>query len=193
MKEAHREKLSSSELGHLKRLGITAKAVKSTEYRPFKRLSAWWEGTAFERQLEDIDEMLNKFAFIDLLNVLASLTIIMCLGGWLWGSEEHRETERLNMRLAIESLPGDQSGVVRDTLERLHLNKYSLAGLPLFGANLRLADLRGANLREADLSRANLSGANRPRQRMTESMCLSQRRRTFCQRAQELRSLFIAA
>ena len=185
IRQARKGKLSKSQKKHLTLSGVSLPTVREKKIekgRPFQNLSTWWEGTAVEHQLEDFVDFLEKLAFVDLVNIVAGLTIIVSLGSWALGGEERREEAKerreeagMSASLLIAQLENDQTGAVRIALERLVRNRFPTSGLVLQetnlsganliraylkGTDLRRANLLAANLSEADLSGANLSEAN---------------------------------
>ncbi|MGD1808006.1 pentapeptide repeat-containing protein [Dapis sp. BLCC M126] len=86
--------------------------------------------------------------------MLVNITLILGLVSWLRGREEGREEKLFAAWSIINDGQGDQSGVVKTAVERLHKDGFSLLDL-----QLNETDLSGANLSEANLLRANLSGA----------------------------------
>ena len=132
--------------------------------RPIRRFAAWWEATAIEKWLEDISFLLKNAAVLDIINLLAGITIIISLITWLTGKTERWENEIFFTWNVVKEATGDKSGVAKLAIERLLKNKFSLAGLDLSKTNLERvnlqeADLWKVNLQEAVLSEANLQGA----------------------------------
>ncbi len=146
------------------------KQTPKKQTRLIRRFADWWETTPIEKFLEDIEYLLRNSAILDIFSLLANVAIIVSLVTWLTGLEEQRENKLFSTWTIINDGKGDQSGVVKTAVERLHkdgfdlsrlqLNKTYLSGAKLIGANLSRADLSRADLRFADLSGAKLIGAN---------------------------------
>ena len=150
-----------------------------------RRIADQWETTPVEKFLEDIEYLLRNSATLEIIGLLANIALIVSLVTWLTGLEEQKENKLFSTWTIINDGKGDQSGVVKTAVERLHKDGFSLSGLQLnktnlggvnlrnaglifanlseanlFAANFRNAGLRGANLSEANLIFANLSEAN---------------------------------
>ena len=146
-------KLPREEVQHLKRLGV-ALPMPTPRKRLLRRFADWWETTPAEKALEDIEHILSNSALLNIVNLVAGVTIILSLATWWLGREERRENELFATWSIINDADQDQSGVVRVAVERLHRNGFSLSGLVLSGTYLE-----GANLERTGLSYANLQGA----------------------------------
>ncbi len=146
------------------------KTTPEKQTRLIRRIADWWETTSIEKFIEDIDYFLANFAILNVISLLANITLILSLVTWLMGLEEQKENKRFATWTIINDGKGDRSGVVRTAVERLYKEGFSLSGLELqetsliqadlSGASLIAADLSKADLREADLSGASLGGAN---------------------------------
>ena len=163
-------KLTAAEVQHFKRMGIALPVIKKREIRYLRRFANWWETTPCEKLLEDIVYLLKNASVLDIINMVASITIILSLFNWWAGRQTRQEEELFSTWSVIKNASGDQSGVARVAAERLNRNGFSLAGLDLekthlWKANLQGADLYGTNLQGANLLQANmleatLTGAN---------------------------------
>ena len=156
-------KLNTEEIQHLRRSGfpISNKTnLPLTSKRPLRRFAAWWETTTVEKFLEDIVFLLKNAALLDIINLVAGVTIIISLGTWLIGKQERWEDDIFSTWQVINDANNDQSGVTKLALERLLRNGFSLSGLDLSEVNLEGANLQEANLVEADLQEAYLIRAN---------------------------------
>ena len=156
-------KLTSEEVQHLRRCGLTI--PKSPSKRPIRRFAAWWETTAVEKSLEDIVFKLKNAALLDIINLVAGVTIIISLITWWTGRRERWEDEIFSTWQVVNDASEDKSGVTRLALERLLRNSFSLSGIDLdktnlIRANLQEADLSLASLQQADLGKANLQEAD---------------------------------
>ena len=170
IKKASKGKLLSEDVQHLRRLGVAVSNSTQRKRRLLRNLSAWWKTTSVEKFLEDIAFLLKNAAILDLVNLAASLIIILGLVSWWTGRQERWENEIFSTWGVIKRATGDQSGVAKVAMERLNTNNFSLQGLDfsysnlkgayLKGAYLEQANLKGANLKRANLKEANLKGAN---------------------------------
>ncbi|NEO57860.1 MAG: pentapeptide repeat-containing protein [Okeania sp. SIO3B5] len=141
------------------------KPTPEKQTRLIRRIADWWETTRVEKFLEDIEYLLKNAATLEIIGLLANLALIVSLGTWLTGLKEQRENKLFATWTIINDGKGDQSGVVKTAVERLHKDGFSLSGLQLNetnlgGVNLSEANLSEANLREANLREANLREAN---------------------------------
>ncbi len=126
------------------------------ETRLIRRFADWWETTPVEKFIEDIDYFLANFAVLNVVALLANITLILSLVGWFTGREERKEEKFFATWSIINGGQGDKSGVVKKAVERLHKNKFTLDGLTLNKTYLGRAELSEANLVETDLSEADL-------------------------------------
>ncbi|MGK7920291.1 MAG: pentapeptide repeat-containing protein [Trichodesmium sp.] len=136
------------------------KETPEKQTRLIRRFADWWERTPIEKFLEDIDYLLKKSAILSIISLLANVTLILSLISWLRGREERKEEKLFATWTIINDGKGDQSGVVKTAVERLHKEGFDLYRLELNETNLAEANLSGANLMEANFSGANFSGAN---------------------------------
>ncbi len=186
LRQAKNGELSPEEIQHLKRRGVNINwKIDSINTSFVRKFTYWWESTSIEKFLEDIEYFLQNSAFLNIIALIAEVTIITSLFGWWLHRAERKETEIFSTLQVISVAPEDQSGVVKIALERLLRDDFSLQGLNLKNTNLegisfqqanlrdvvfeqtnlRRADLRGAilleaNLQQADLMRADLGEAN---------------------------------
>ena len=179
LKRTSKGKLSLEEIQHLKRCGVHINHKKiSTDKRPIRRFAAWWETTCLEKCLEDVAFLLKNAALLDIINLVAGITIIISLISWL-ATEKQRRNAEIYQAWQVITAAYEQSGSGgrKEALEFLNseprrfplfwLNweRQSLAGLAapkayLVGLQLQGADLVGANLQKANLFMANLQEAN---------------------------------
>ena len=153
--------INPEEVQHLRRRGLPIpNKTKSPSKRPLRRFTTWWETTAVEKFLEDVVFLLKNAALLDIINLLAGITIIISLITWWTDRKERWENEIFSTWQVVNSASEDRSGVVRIALERLLRNEFSLAGLKLKNSNLFDADLQEADLAFADLQKANLAIAD---------------------------------
>ena len=177
--------LTPEEVQHLRRCGftITKSPSKRPSKRPLRRFAAWWETTLVEQFLEDVVFLLKNAALLDIINLVAAITIIISLITWLATERQRRDAEVYQAWQVITAAydqPG--SGGRIEALEFLNSEprrnpwfwlkweRQSLAGLAvpnafLFEIELPQADLTEANLQqailiEADLQRASLRSVN---------------------------------
>ena len=138
-------KLTTEEIQHLRRQGVSiSNKNKSLRKRPLRRA----------------EFLSKKTTLLDIINLLASITIIISLITWWSGRQERWENEIFSTWHVINEASEDKSGVVRIALERLLRNDFSLAGLELQNANLSEANLQNADLSLAKLENTDLSLAN---------------------------------
>jgi len=133
------------------------KPTPEKQTRFIRRFADWWETTPVEKFLEDIHYLLKNSAILDIFSLLTNVAIIVSLVSWLTGLEERKENKLFSIWTIINDGKGDQSGVVRTAVERLHKDGFSLSGLELNETNLSGAKLTKANLFQANLFKANLS------------------------------------
>ena len=173
-KKASEGKLSSEEAQHLRRLGVAiTNKTKSPSKRPIRRFAAWWETTAIEKLLEDISFLLKNAALLEIVNLVAGITIIISLITWLATEKQRRNGEvyqAWQVVTAAYNQPG--SGGRKEALEFLNSEprrfpwfwlkweKQSLAGLAAPKAYLRGTELQQAYLVQANLQDAWLEMAN---------------------------------
>ena len=157
--QAARGKLSATQIQHLKLIGVSI-SLKSLKLSPLRRFAAWWETTLVEKLLEDLAYLLKNAALLDIINLAASITIILSLISWWTGRQERWENEIFATWQIVEQADGDKSGVAKLAIELLLRNNFSLAGLDLSETSLQDADLAGANLRKANLRKSVLWRAN---------------------------------
>jgi uncharacterized protein YjbI with pentapeptide repeats len=159
IEKATKGELPESDIERLKSIGVDIPRSLPGD-RPLRKFYRNWETSPCEKFLEDLVFILKNLAILDVLNLIASITIILSLIGWWVGRQERRENELFATWSVIKNASGDVSGVARVAAERLNRKGFSLFRLDLRETDLSNADLRKADLREADLSSANLSGAN---------------------------------
>ena len=156
-------KLNTEEIQHLRRSGfpISNKTnLPLTSKRPLRRFTAWWETTAVEKFLEDVVFLLKNAALLDIINIVASVTIIISLITW-WADRNKRwEDEIFSTWTIVKEARNDKSGITKLALERLLKNKFSLAEINLSKTNLQSANLQKADLEETNLQEARLWYAN---------------------------------
>ncbi|MDJ0533529.1 MAG: pentapeptide repeat-containing protein [Xenococcaceae cyanobacterium MO_207.B15] len=186
VRRAENGKLPIEEVQHLRRLGVTINFTNNK--RPIRRFAAWWETTAVEKFLEDVEFLLKNAAVLNIINLVASVTIIISLITWLATEKQGRDAEIYQAWQVITNAHEQSgSGGRIEALEFLNSEprrvpwfwikwkKQSLAGLAapkaylveielqeadLGSANLEQADLGSANLEQADLGSANLEQAD---------------------------------
>ena len=164
------------------------KLVRSPIVRTAFLFGEWWsdrveafESTWFEAGLEGLAHDLQNLAIIDLLNVLASLSLISGAIGYLLGGDERQKQTHYQAWQVINSAAGREAESGRkDAIEDLWADEVSLVGLDIHKANILRLDLsphcylvwfrvpdRICTLTNlpfifrvgADLERANLQGA----------------------------------
>ena len=178
-------KISAEKVRHLRRCSLNIN--DKTKKRPLRRFTIWWEKTAVEKFFEDVVFVLKNAALLDIINLLAGVTIIISLITWLIGRQERWEDEIFSTWQVVNHASEDKSGVKRLALERLLRNRFSLNGLDLekinlqevnlqqadlLETNLQQADLRGANLQQAELLGANLQQADLLRANLQQAIIL---------------------
>ena len=145
--------------------------------RPIRRLAAWWEATPIEKLLEDVEFFLKNAALLEIINLVANVTIIISLGTWL-ATEKQRRNAEIYQAWQVITAAHDQSGDGGriEALEFLNSEpsrfpwfwikweKRSLRGLSvpkafLYEIELQEADLMLANFQKAILGKANLQKA----------------------------------
>ncbi len=146
------------------------KETPEKQTRLIRRFSDWWETTPIEKFIEDIDYFLVNLAVLNVVSLLANITLIVGLVGWLTGFEKRKEEKLFSTWSIINDAEGDQSGVVKTAVERLHKEKLNLSFLELNKTDLSRAKLSQARLEEtnfsetelhkADFSKANLLNVN---------------------------------
>lgn len=123
--------------------------------RLIRRIADWWETTPIEKFLEDIEYLLKNSAILEIIGLLANVAIIISLVTWLTGLEEQKENKLFATWTIINDGKGDQSGVVKTAVARLHKEGFDLSGLELNETNLREAYLFDAkNLSNAQIKSA---------------------------------------
>ncbi len=133
------------------------KETLEKQTRLIRRISDWWETTSIEKFLEDIDYLLKNLAILNVVSLLANVTLIVSLVSWFTERKERKEEKHFSAWSIINEGQGDKSGVVTTALERLNKEGFSLSGLQLNKTNLHDANLNGARLFQANLSEATLS------------------------------------
>jgi len=136
------------------------KETPEKKTRLIRRFADWWETTPIEKFIEDIDYFLVNLAILNVVGLLANITLIVGLVGWFTGREERKEEKLFATWSIINDGESDKSGVVKTAVERLNKEGYALSGLELNKTNLSYANLSYANLSYANLSGAYLSGSN---------------------------------
>ncbi|MGK7956614.1 MAG: pentapeptide repeat-containing protein [Crocosphaera sp.] len=176
---------------------LDALKEKQTTKRPLRRFAAWWETTIIEKWLEDIAFLLKNAALLDIVNLVAGVTIIISLITFLVNERQRRNAE-VYQAWQVITAAYDQSGSGgrKEALEFLNSEqrrfpwfwlkwkRQSLSGLAapkaflvkiqlpqasLDRANLQEASLSLANLQEASLSLANLQEASLNRANLQEA------------------------
>lgn len=161
VKISKNRKFFFEEVQHLRRCGINITSkINSVDKGFIRRFANWWESTFVEDFLEDIEYLLQKYAFLSIVSLLAQVTIIISLFSWWSDRIERRENELFATWQIINDAKEDKSGVVKVALERLLRNDFSLAGLYLKGTNLSEVNLQEANLYSSNLQGAVLSFSN---------------------------------
>ncbi|MDJ0719916.1 MAG: pentapeptide repeat-containing protein [Prochloraceae cyanobacterium] len=185
IKQAAKGRLSLEEVQHLKRCGVDIN--HKTNKRVIKKLAAWCQTTTIEKYLEDVVFLLKNAALLDIINLLAGITIIVSLTTWLANEKQRRNAEVYQAwQVITAAYEQSGSGGRKEALEFLNSEtrrfpwfwltwkKQSLVGLEapkalltqvnlqsakLFSANLQSAILFKANLELANLTKANLQSA----------------------------------
>ncbi len=188
VKRALKGKVSTEETQHLRRLGVAiTNKTKFSAKRPIRRFAAWWETTTIEKFFEDISFLLKNAALLEIINLVAGITIIISLITWLTTEKQRRNAEIYQAWQVITAAYNQSgSGGRKEALEFLNskpkrfpwfwkewekqnleglaapkafLPKIKLQKAELFKANLQQAALIEANLQEANLEAANLQEA----------------------------------
>ncbi len=167
-KQTSKEKKLEEKIENLRQQGFyfppniqsSNKPTPENKTRLIRRIADWWETTSIEKFLEDINYLLKNSAILEIIGLLANITIIVSLVSWLTGLKEQQENKLFATWTIINDGKGDRSGVVRTAVERLHREGFSLLGLQLNQTNLIEANLSKANLSLANLSQAKLDLAN---------------------------------
>ncbi|MGD1700655.1 Uma2 family endonuclease [Dapis sp. BLCC M229] len=133
------------------------KETPEKQTRLIRRIADWWVTTPIEKFFEDIDYLLKNVAILDVVSLLANITLILILLSWLTEFKERKEQRHFSTWSVINEGQGDKSGVVTTALERLNKEGFSLSGLQLNKTNLHDANLNGARLFQANFSEAILS------------------------------------
>ncbi len=133
------------------------KETPEKQTRLIRRIADWWVTTPIEKFFEDIDYLLKNVAILDVVSLLANITLILSLLSWLTEFKERKEEKHFSAWSVINEGQGDKSGVVTTALERLNKEGFSLSGLQLNKTNLHDANLNGARLFQANFSEAILS------------------------------------
>ena len=136
------------------------KKTPEKQTRLIRRIADWWETTRVEKFLEDIEYLLRNSAILDIMSLLANAALIVSLVTWLTGFEKRKEEQLFSTWSIINDGKGDQSGVVKTAVERLHKDGFDLSGLQLNETFLGETNLSEAILGTTDLSEAQLYGAN---------------------------------
>ena len=172
--KASKGKLSTEETQHLRRLGVAiTNKTKSVSKRPIRRFAAWWGTTTIEKLLEDVEFFLKNAALLEIINLVANVTIIISLGTWLATEKQRRDAE-VYQAWQVITAAYDQSGSGgrKEALEFLNSEprrfpwfwlkweKQSLAGLAVPKAFLPKIELQEAVLSKANLKEASLFAAN---------------------------------
>lgn len=105
---------------------------------------------------------LKRWAFLDVLDRLGRLAIVVAVATWLWGiparrqeAEDQRKAKIYQAWQVLNTAQGNAGGGGR--IEAL--NDLVLEGQSLVGVDLSYANLTGLDLIEADLTSANLEAA----------------------------------
>lgn len=94
----------------MRRCGLPiSNKTKSLSERPVRRFANWWETTAVEKFLEDIEFLLQKSAFLTILGILSNLAILVAVVAFVFGEEIRRNNEVFSAWQTITSAEG-QSG-----------------------------------------------------------------------------------
>lgn len=126
-----------------------------------------------EWNCERLSVLLKRWAFLEVLEHLGRLAILVAVVSYVMGANERRMQVE-NQRKAkhyqawqvINTAQGQMNNAGRiDALQDLNKDMVSLIGVDISkaylpGLNLENADLRAANLAGANLNEANISGAN---------------------------------
>ncbi|MGK7954310.1 MAG: hypothetical protein AB4063_03455, partial [Crocosphaera sp.] len=65
--------------------------------RPIRRFADWWETTAIEKFFEDIDYLLKNLAILDVVSLLANVTLIVSLVSWFTERKERKEEKHFSL------------------------------------------------------------------------------------------------
>ena len=167
--------LTPEEVQHLRRCGftITKSPSKRPTKRPLRRFAAWWETTPVEKFLEDIVFLLKNAALLDIINLVAGMTIIISLITWLATERQRRNAEIGRAWQVMSAASGKSSDlgrkealkVLNSTPRRfpqfwLKWERQSLTGLALPGTFLPNLDIQSADLSYANFHKARLTDAN---------------------------------
>lgn len=155
-----RENRKQQDFSSAKDIQSPNKETPEKQTRLIRRFSDWWQTTGFEKFIEDIDYFLVNLAILNVVSLLTNIAIIVSLVGWFTGRNERKEDKLFSTWSIINDGKGDQSGVVKTAVERLHKDGFSLSGLELNETNLSGAKLSKANLSRAYLNEAYLKVAN---------------------------------
>ncbi len=146
--------------------------------KPIRRFTDGWETTPLELLLEDLEFLLQKSAFLSIINLIAGITIIISLITWLATEKQRRDAEVYQAWQVITAAHNQSGsggrikalGLLNSQPKRfpqfwLKWDRESLSGLAapkayLSEIDLQLADLRHANFQEADLRLANLQASD---------------------------------
>ena len=119
----------------------------------------------FEWKCEQLSELLEQWAFLDILGHIGRLTIIVAIFFYFYESESRQKAKHYQAWQVINSAQGKPgSGGRMDALQDLNRDGISLVGVDISGAflpelNLENAKLERANISGADLYDSNLAGA----------------------------------
>ncbi len=119
----------------------------------------------FEWKCELLSELLEGWAFLDILGHVGRLTIIFAIFFYFYESGSRRKAKHYQAWQVINTAQGKSgSGGRMDALQDLNRDGISLVGIDISGAflpelNLENAKLERANISGADLYDANLAGA----------------------------------
>lgn len=118
------------------------------------------------RVMEPFSRWLAGLAFLDILEYLGKLAILVVLLLWLWHWDDRSTAEHYEAWRVINSAQGQEgTGGRIDAMQNLYEKNQSMAGLTADGANLAGIDLHDflngrANLDSASLQGTDLSGAD---------------------------------
>jgi hypothetical protein len=108
-----------------------------------------------------ISPFLRQLSFLEVLEYLSRLAILVAVIFYIWGCEDRQKAKHYQAWQVINSAQGKPgSGGRMDALQDLNRDDVSLAGVDISNATLRGINLEHANLREANFSRAHLYEAN---------------------------------
>lgn len=154
-------------------------ANKRSSWREWGR-STWWglkpPAVWTERKCEWLSDRLKRWAFIDVLERIGHLAIVIAVLFYVLEAPERKKAKHYQAWQMINSAKGQRHSGGRDyALQELSRDGVSMAGIGLMGATLPnlemenaklpgalldLADLQGSNLRGSDLSNSQISGCN---------------------------------